>query len=135
MVVDINQADTNTWKLLPGIGSVLARRIVGFRESLGGFNTPEQLIEVYGLRDSTLKAISPNLIASPVFRKIKINEDLPLIRPHPYLSIKDSRVIANYINQNGAIKSPEQLTLILAFEEKFWEKILPYLSFDMADSR
>jgi len=128
--VDINLSDTAGWKQLPGIGSVLAKRIVGFRESLGGFSNIDQLLEVYGLKDSTLQVIRPLLLTTPVFRKIRVNYDLPLTRAHPYLSIKDSRVISNFIFQNGLIKSPGELDKILAFDRKYWERLLPYLSFD-----
>lgn len=128
--VDINRADTSGWKKLPGIGSVLARRIVGFRDILGGFISPDQLKDVYGLKDSTLQVIRPYLVLSPIHKKIRINLDLPLNRPHPYLSVKDSRVIGNFIQQNGEITSPDQLGRILAFDSTFWQKLLPYLSFE-----
>ena len=131
LTVDINLADTAVWKRLPGIGTVLAKRIIGFREILGGFTSVDQLLEVYGLRDSTLQNIRPFLSTSPVFRKIRINDELPLSRPHPYLSVKDSRVIANFIHQNGAIKTEDQLGQILAFDNKFWDRLLPYLSFEV----
>ncbi|MDZ4708489.1 MAG: helix-hairpin-helix domain-containing protein [Saprospiraceae bacterium] len=135
LTVDINLTDTAGWKRLPGIGTLLAKRIIGFREILGGFISVDQLSEVYGLRDSTLHHIRPFLLSSPVFRKIRINYDLPLSRPHPYLSVKDSKVIANFIIQNGPIKSHDQLGLILAFDRKFWDRLLPYLSFDVEQVR
>ncbi len=129
-MVDINLSDTAGWKKLPGIGSVLAKRIIGFREILGGFTNIDQLLEVYGLKDSTLQVIRPLLLTSPVYRKIRINHDLPLTRAHPYLSVKDSKVISNFIVQNGPIKSPDDLDKILAFDKKYWERLLPYLSFE-----
>ena len=48
-VIELNQADTLTLKKIPGIGSTFARRIVGYRELLGGFYTVHQLAEVYGI--------------------------------------------------------------------------------------
>lgn len=54
-IIDINTADTNLLKSLPGIGSKLAQRIINFREKLGGFNTVSQVAETYGLPDSTFK--------------------------------------------------------------------------------
>lgn len=131
-IVDINQSDTILLKQLPGIGSVLANRIVRFRESLGGFISTNQLLEVYGLRDSTLQKIQPYIDLSMNIRRIRINQDLPLSKSHPYLSIKDSQIIANYIRQNGPIAAPEQLKQLLAFEQNFWDKIIPYLSFEMS---
>ena len=47
--VDINKADTSDLKKINGIGTVLASRIVKYRNKLGGFTNSEHLKEVYGL--------------------------------------------------------------------------------------
>jgi competence protein ComEA len=60
--IDINTADTAAFISLPGIGSKLANRIISFRTKLGGFNSIEQIKEVYGLRDSVFQIIQPLLI-------------------------------------------------------------------------
>ncbi|MBO9571783.1 MAG: helix-hairpin-helix domain-containing protein, partial [Chitinophagaceae bacterium] len=59
--IDINTADTTAFISLPGIGSKLANRIVSFRSKLGGFNSVEQIRQVYGLRDSVFQLIYPML--------------------------------------------------------------------------
>lgn len=59
--IDINTADTTAFIALPGIGSKLANRIVSFRSKLGGFNSVEQIREVYGLKDSVFQLIYPML--------------------------------------------------------------------------
>ncbi|MBR4803620.1 MAG: helix-hairpin-helix domain-containing protein, partial [Bacteroidales bacterium] len=46
--IELNTADTSDLKELRGIGSGYAKRIVKYRERLGGFCKPEQLLEVYG---------------------------------------------------------------------------------------
>ena len=56
-VIELNQADTLTLKKIPGIGSTFARRIVGYRELLGGFYTVEQLAEVYGIDEERYNAL------------------------------------------------------------------------------
>ena len=52
--VDINKADTASFKALYGIGDFLADMIVKRREELGGFISKDQLKEVYGLKEETL---------------------------------------------------------------------------------
>lgn len=47
--IDINQASPQELELLPGIGPVLAGRIVEYRETNGPFASPEQLAEVRGI--------------------------------------------------------------------------------------
>ena len=49
--ISLNQADTTELKKIPGIGSAIARMIVGYRKKLGGFYQVEQLqdIQIYTL--------------------------------------------------------------------------------------
>ena len=63
LMVELNSADSTTLQLLHGIGPAFARRIVRYREKLGGFSNKEQLLEVYGssnirIRHTTLHATS-----------------------------------------------------------------------------
>ncbi|KAB8196094.1 ComEA family DNA-binding protein [Nonomuraea phyllanthi] len=48
-VLDLNSATTDQLEQLPGVGEVLAGRIVEFRTSHGGFTAIEQLREVSGI--------------------------------------------------------------------------------------
>jgi len=47
--VNINKATADELKLLPGIGPVLAKRILTLRERKGGFKRLEDLLEVNGI--------------------------------------------------------------------------------------
>lgn len=46
-LLDINRADSAALVALPGIGPWFAARIVSYREELGGYSRPEQLMEIY----------------------------------------------------------------------------------------
>ena len=55
--VDLNAADETELQRLPGIGPVLAQRIVAWREENGNFEIPEDLLAVEGIGLATLEAI------------------------------------------------------------------------------
>jgi len=52
--LDLNTADTEALEQLPGIGPVLAERIVAWRTEHGGFRTVEELLEVKGIGEAVL---------------------------------------------------------------------------------
>ena len=45
--IDINKADSAAFDSLPGLGGWFASRMVSYRESLGGYSFPEQLMDIY----------------------------------------------------------------------------------------
>ncbi len=47
--VDINRATAEELRALPGIGPVMAERIIAFREERGGFRKVDELMEVKGV--------------------------------------------------------------------------------------
>ena len=51
--IDINTADRETLKKLPGIGDVKAEAIIAYREAHGPFSAPEKLMLVYGIGRKT----------------------------------------------------------------------------------
>lgn len=61
--VDLNTADAETLQLLPGIGPVIAERIVEYREENGGFRSPEQVKNVSGIGEKTYEKIEDMIIA------------------------------------------------------------------------
>lgn len=59
--LDLNLATAEQLEALPGIGSVLAQRILSYRAEIGGFHTVEELKNVEGIGDKKFEAIQ-NLI-------------------------------------------------------------------------
>ena len=55
--VSINEANVALLDTLPGIGSVLAKRIVSYRSSEGKFSSLEQLMKVSGIGESLFNQI------------------------------------------------------------------------------
>lgn len=55
--IDINSANTDEFMALPGIGDVLAQRILTYREENGTFNSVEELLNVEGIGKKKLEEI------------------------------------------------------------------------------
>jgi competence protein ComEA len=62
--VAINAASATELEALPGVGPVLAERIVAYREANGPFRKPEDLLDVPGIGEAKLGAIR-DLITIP----------------------------------------------------------------------
>jgi competence protein ComEA len=56
-LIRINQADATTLEELPGVGPVLAERIVAHREANGPFEAVEDLLEVPGIGEAKLASM------------------------------------------------------------------------------
>lgn len=89
--IDLNTADTTLLKRVPGIGSSFARRIVKYRDLLGGYYVVEQLQEVYGMDRERYDAIYPYFTVGTAVRPLTITIDS--ISYHPYLSWRHKRTL------------------------------------------
>ena len=56
-MIPLNSADAEELTALPGVGAVLARRIVAYRETHGPFTTAEDLLDVSGIGEAKLASI------------------------------------------------------------------------------
>ena len=57
--ININTADAVMLESLPGIGPVLAERIVEYRQTYGPFRTIDQIKDVSGIGDATFAELEP----------------------------------------------------------------------------
>lgn len=57
--ININTADEEALKSLPGIGSAYAKRILIYREENDGFETIEELTEIKGIAQKRLDKLKP----------------------------------------------------------------------------
>ena len=130
--INMNTADTNQWKLLYGIGSKRANRIVKYRRLLGGFVSKNQLSEVYGFSDSLVEIIKPKLkLDSTKLNKININNTSKKeLATHPYISWNLANAILNYKGQHGDYDSLSKIKQIHLVDDNLYRKIVPYISLD-----
>lgn len=59
--VNLNTADANQLETLPGIGPVTAQKIIEYRESVGAFQSKEELMQVDGIGEKTFESLQ-NLV-------------------------------------------------------------------------
>ncbi len=131
VMVEINTADTLELDKIRGIGITFAKRIIKYRERLGGFYSKEQLFEVFGIDTPKFNEIKDQIkIELEAIRKLNINaaefEDL---KRHPYLSFKQMNAIIQYRKQHGPYKSIADLNKVLILNPETIQRIAPYLSF------
>lgn len=127
--IDLNSADTSALINLPGIGAGYAKRIIKFRDVLGGFVSVNQVAETYGLPDSTFQTIKQYLKASGTpLRKININTASAKEMKHPYISYQVANAIISYRTQHGNFASVSDIKKVLAVTEDIYQKASPYLT-------
>lgn len=128
--IDINRSDSAAWESLPGIGPVFARRIVRYRDRLGGFVHAEQIAETYQLPDSVFERIRPFLKSAdtnPV-RTLSLNTiSIDSLGRHPYCNFSMARILIRYREQHGPFRSLEDLLDIQRVDSAWWLRIRPYL--------
>jgi DNA uptake protein ComE-like DNA-binding protein len=126
---DLNSGDTTDFMKFKGIGSGYAKRIIKFREMLGGFSNAEQIRETYGLPPETVEEILKYGFLKDGVKKLKINQlSLSELR-HPYLKYFQAKAIIAYRDQHGAFKNSEDLKQIKILDEATILKISPYIEF------
>ncbi|PSL48751.1 DNA uptake protein ComE-like DNA-binding protein [Chitinophaga niastensis] len=128
-IIDINTSDTLVWQTLPGIGAGFARRIVAFRDKLGGFYAVAQVSECYGLPDSTFQKIQPFLqISNSSLKKMDLNStDEKSLAAHPYIRYKLARLIVQYRSAHAGFRQVDELRALPLVDEIIYRKIEHYI--------
>lgn len=125
-----NLADTLDLQQIKGIGPAFARRIVKYREQLGGFVAKEQLKEVYGINDDVYAGIEASFeIDLQHVRKLSINTiTLQELKKHPYLDYYQAKEIIKYRETYGNFSNVEELQRVNLMDEHTYRKLKPYIS-------
>ena len=131
VIVDVNTADTLELDKIKGVGAAFARRIVKYRERVGGFHAKEQLLEVFGVDTPKFNEIKEQIkIDVETIKKININTvEFDDLKRNPYLSFKQMNAIIQYRKQHGPYKSIADLSKVLILKPENIQKIAPYLIF------
>lgn len=126
--IDINDSAAEDWQKLRGIGPSFAKRIITFRNRLGGFHSIEQVGETYGLPDSTFQKIKTQLQPSSIYQKINLNKATESeLKSHPYISWNQAKLIISYRKMHGNYKNVNELLQIGALKKEWLDKLKYYL--------
>ncbi len=129
--IEINTCKAKDLIVLRGIGQVLSKRIIKFRDKLGGFVSVNQLKEVYGLPPETFESIKGNIyINTSKIKRLKINiEDKSNLKNFPYISYRLAAQIIKYRKQHGYFRNKSDLLKIKTLDSLKLRKIEPYLDY------
>ncbi|HSH51644.1 MAG TPA: helix-hairpin-helix domain-containing protein [Bacteroidales bacterium] len=129
ILIELNSSSADSLELIYGIGPVYAKRILKYREQLGGYVCKSQLYEVYGLDSVLITSIENQIIIdTSLIDKININEAdyIDLIK-HPYLNKYQTQSILKFKEIQGEFQDINELIENNLLPEKVFKKIKPYL--------
>lgn len=86
-LLDINSADSSQFDSLPGIGPYFASKMVSYRNELGGYSFPEQLMDIYHFDNEKFEALKDLICCNPADVRPFGLWTLPAdsLRLHPYI--------------------------------------------------
>lgn len=129
LIFELNSSDTTDLQEVSGIGSSFAKRIIKYRDMLGGFVNTDQLLEVFGMDSTRYNQILPQLVVDTTnIKKIDINNiTLQELKKHPYFGYYLAKSIITYREKKGNFKSLIDLKKVPLIYDDIYEKISSYL--------
>jgi len=157
-LLDINKAGFKEIKKLPGVSRVLAKRIVKYRDEIGGFSSIEDLLKVKGMNKEILNRIKPYIIVTretieemefieedeegistvapdytdlDSFLQNPLNINVALIEDLMLLPKIDNRLareIIRYRAKRGRFRSVNELKNVKGMTDEIFSSILPYIT-------
>lgn len=125
--IELNGADTTQLMRVPGIGSYYARQIYNRRQWLGGFYTPDQLLEIEYFPK---EAINYFHVDESSIRKLNVNKlSLSDLKRHPYINYYQAKDIVDYRRMRGPLKSIDELRLMKDFSERDIDRLRHYVEY------
>jgi competence ComEA-like helix-hairpin-helix protein len=129
--IDLNTADTTELMKLRGIGSTFAKRIVKYRDMLGGYYSVEQLNEVYGFDAEKFEMVKDEVYVNEgAVQKMNLNKaNAKELADHVYIDWKLANAIVNQ-----RFKQPftdvSQLQEVYLVNDTLFRKLAPYFTIE-----
>lgn len=101
--VNLNTADSATLTTLYGIGPYFAKRIIEYRERLGGsFVSEFQLLEIKGIDSARFSSISRRIRLDSIVHKFSIADSgFDFLRRNPYIGYSTAKKIVAFRESHG----------------------------------
>lgn len=102
---------------------------MNYRRKLGGFYQIEQLQEI----NLKVELLRPWLsIDTKQIHLINLNKaSIERMMYHPYINFYQAKVIMEYRKKKGYLKSLKQLSLYEEFTSADFERLMPYVCYDL----
>jgi len=130
--MNINKVSMSELSHVGGVGTTLGRRIINFRNKLGGFVSEGQFEEVYGIDNKTVSNLRDKTFIDRRFVPEKVNLNTASraqMEEHPYISAVLALDIEKFRSLNGSIEDTVQLKNFKLVDEQLFRKLYPYIEF------
>lgn len=130
--VDINKVAATDLLFIKGIGETFSKRIIKFRELLGGYISEGQLNDVYRLEGQALKNLKANVFISDNFEPEKINlnkSSYRVIIKHPYIDKEITDGIFRIRRSADSLVNHQKLKDLMSGKDSLFLILLPYVDF------
>ena len=128
---DLNRASAEALMEINGVGPVLSARIVKFREALGGFQHPSQLLDVYGLPPEVARRVMEafRVADPPEAPRVNLNTaSAAELAALVYLTPEMARALVARRQVRGPYQSLDQIGEVLDLPKDKIERIALYLT-------
>lgn len=128
---DLNTATATQLEEIYGVGKTLSKRIVAYRNKIGGFASEEHLYAVYGLKEEVIERIMKRFAVKTQIDidKMKINEvsasDIATI---PGISFEQAKKIWEFVRVREGLENLSELEKIEGISARELRLIRLYLS-------
>ena len=129
-MLDINMVTVRDLIAIRGIGPVFARRIIRYRDALGGFCDKSQVRETPKLSTEGYKAIKNYISIKTPCQKMDLEQmSYGQLSNHPYITTSQAGILVNMIRDSMPING-DLLIETGVMSEKEWMRLRPYLVVD-----
>ena len=130
--LNINTASTADLTRLPGIGEVIAFRIVKAREAKKAFRDTQELRSVKGVSERVYEGLR-NYVAVTGENSLKVYMDLntvtkPLLLGISGMTENEARSILNYRKTNGPFTRVEELKRVPGIDDKRFRELTEWVA-------
>ncbi|AVI49909.1 competence protein ComEA [Pukyongia salina] len=128
---DLNTATATQLEEIYGVGKTLSKRIVAYRNKIGGFASEEHLYAVYGLKEEVIERIMNRFAVKTQIDidKMKINEvSASEIATIPGISFEKAKKIWEFVRVREGLENLSELEKIEGISARELRLIRLYLS-------
>jgi len=132
-LVDLNMAPAEELQTLPGIGPVLAQRIITDREANGPYKSPSDITRVFGFGDKKFQSIRAMITVSHLdggiprrkeIKKINLNSATQVeLETLPGIGPTKARRIIEYREKQGGFQRDDELMEVWGIGQKTYESM------------